>query len=428
MFAGAGALLGSLREKSSIRISLKHERMDVALFTNRRGVSEFCGHSFDRFGNVLFLLSFGVAFLDFPQRHCGQNGAGPGAEIFGCEIAASDLAQIIIHIGRKDFAAFTVVVEVLKKFLAGNVLAAFDDFGEAWVVQFDLVHLAAFAAKFEAHLAAADAHMAIAHRREPERIILFGVFFVADADDAGLENPHNRGKDFLNGQTRLREVPCGALANFLERFGEVDHAIVFVLIADFAPARVIAELFATAIVAPGGLQVTVGISTNPNVSPRGWDCQFADAAEIIFVFDGSTVRSDELEIAAFLFTANAGKFVGNVTEAGFFCGYDRVFSFLHEANMQRKDFAAIRSKRIGRSFAARKRAVLSEAGLSRGRERFGEIEANLFGFVSVGAERERDVELRGHIEDGLARIEFFAILAKTGGVNFDRDIMRGAGF
>ena len=35
--------------------------------------------------------------------------------------------------------------------------------------------------------------------------------------------------------------------------------------------------------------------------------------------------------------------------------------------------------------------------------------------------------LRGHVEDGLAWIEFFAVFAKASGVNFDGDVVDGAG-
>ena len=62
--------------------------MDVAFLADARRVAEAFGHAFDGGNDVLFHLRLCVGFFDFAQGDGGEDRSGPGAKIFGGEIAA----------------------------------------------------------------------------------------------------------------------------------------------------------------------------------------------------------------------------------------------------------------------------------------------------------------------------------------------------
>ena len=66
---------------------------------------------------------------------------------------------------------------------------------------------------------------------------------------------------------------------------EEAHALVLGLVADLAPARMVAALLAAAGVAAGGLQVAVGDGADPDDGPCRRNDEGRDACEGIFVAD-----------------------------------------------------------------------------------------------------------------------------------------------
>src|SRR4029077_10237884 len=111
---------------------------------------------------------------------------GPGAEIFRGNVLAGDLAQIRIDLFRADRVMIAVVVEILKQLVARQVATAFDDARESAIVDVALVAVAALAAEAEMNVAAVDARMAITQCRQPEALVLPGVFVVTDAEQSQL--------------------------------------------------------------------------------------------------------------------------------------------------------------------------------------------------------------------------------------------------
>ena len=87
------------------------------------------------------------------KRQGRQHRAGPGAEILGRDVAAGDLLQVGVHVGRGDVFALAVLVHVLEQVLAGQFLAGLDDLGDAPVLQLQPPGLAALALELEAQLA-----------------------------------------------------------------------------------------------------------------------------------------------------------------------------------------------------------------------------------------------------------------------------------
>src|SRR6266478_3186274 len=160
--------------------------------------------------------------------------------------------------------------------------------------------------------------MSIFHRREPKRFVFARVFFVPDADESALEQLHDRCQDFVSRQSRRFQIPRDSPADLRQRFAETNYAVVFVFVANLAPALVIKVLFATARVATGCLNVTVGRGTNPHVSPSRRNRQAFDPQKPLFVTNELSVGVEPREIFAFGFTRVARPIVANITQPGLF--------------------------------------------------------------------------------------------------------------
>jgi hypothetical protein len=172
-----------------------------------------------------------------------------------------------------------VLVLVLEEVLARQVLAPGDDPGQATVAKGHLVRLAVLAVEPEADPGALDTRVAVAQRREPERLVEAGVLVVADADQRELEQPDDRRQHLLARQARAGEVRVDALANGGQEPGERDHPIELGAVTLFAVRGVVAVLLATAGVASGRLQVAPRVRADPDVGPGGRDRERADPLE-----------------------------------------------------------------------------------------------------------------------------------------------------
>ncbi len=174
---------------------------------------------------------------------------------------------------------------------------------------------AALAFELKLHGAAANFGMAVLQSGEAVGLILFFVFFIADANQAGFENLDERGEDLFAGEVFPGEITFHSGPDFWKRFGELEHAVVFGFVTHFAPAGMIAVLLAAFGVAAGGLKVAILEGANPNVSPCGRDCEALDAGEGIFVADGFSIGGGIGEIFAVRDALNAGHSVIDVTQS-----------------------------------------------------------------------------------------------------------------
>jgi hypothetical protein len=145
---GFGAAFQSINQ-GPVHIGTNDVRMDVAFPADGHGIAETLRDRFDGLHKVLFGLRLGVESLEFPQRHRRENGAGPGPKIFGGKILPRDLAQIIIHIPGLHVLVLAFFIAVLEQFLAGQVLAAPDNFREAPIANIHGVRFAGFAAEMK---------------------------------------------------------------------------------------------------------------------------------------------------------------------------------------------------------------------------------------------------------------------------------------
>ena len=101
-----------------------------------------------------------------------------------------------------------------------------------------------------------------------------------------------------------------------QRLREADHPVVLRFVAHLAPLRVIAILLAPARVAPGRLQVTARIGTDPDVRPRRRDDQRPDPRAAPSRADGASVSVRVGEAPPAAVTPDARPGVGRVAETG----------------------------------------------------------------------------------------------------------------
>src|SRR2546429_8583662 len=91
-----------------------------------------------------------------------------------------------------------------------------------------------------------------------------------------------------------------------------NHPVIFGLVAHFAPARMIAVLFASLRVAPGCLNMTLRIGANPYIGPRRRNAQFFNTLQLVGVANGLAIQPDIAEVFADTLTPYTRHGVGDV--------------------------------------------------------------------------------------------------------------------
>src|SRR5947207_8444781 len=193
-------------EQRAVDVAVEDRGMDVAAPTDRRCVAEMPRDFFDGAHDRLLALALAVEIAESTQRFRRQLRAGPGAEIFRGDVLAGDLAQICVDLLRTDRVLIALFVEILEQLVAGQVAAPFDDAREAAIVDIALVAISALAAEAEMNVAAFDADMTIAQCRQPETLVLLGIFTVADTEQRQFHQAHNSSQYPLARQPRSFQI------------------------------------------------------------------------------------------------------------------------------------------------------------------------------------------------------------------------------
>src|SRR5436190_14665031 len=118
------------RLHAAVQIRIEQRRVDVRLAADRFGVAERSGDGLDRSEHVALALCERAEFRVLLERSQREQGTRPGAKILRREIAAADLAQIVVDVGRADALGLACVVEVREQFLPRKIAAAAHDRGE----------------------------------------------------------------------------------------------------------------------------------------------------------------------------------------------------------------------------------------------------------------------------------------------------------
>ncbi len=163
--------------------------------------------------------------------------------------------------------------------------------------------------------AAADLHVAVTHRAQTERVILFRVFFVADADQCGFEQPYHGRKNLPAIQATTRQIPCHVAANPRQCFSKRNRSLEFGAIARRRPIRVITVLLAPTHVPARRLDVSVRHRADPDIGPRGRNCETPDPGKGVPVPQYAPIGIAILDILSFLFARQAGFAVAHITQS-----------------------------------------------------------------------------------------------------------------
>src|SRR5258708_5171281 len=172
-----------------------------------------------------------------------------------------------------------MVIEVLKEHLSRQVFTPLDDACDSFIGQSDLDLASALSREQDADGCTTHIDVPVAQRGQPERSIFARVLLVADARERQLEQLDDRGDDLFSRQAVDSHVACDAASDTRQLPGEPDHAVELVRIADHAPARVVKRLLATSLVPPRRLQVTAGVSRDPDVVPSRGDDKRLDSIQ-----------------------------------------------------------------------------------------------------------------------------------------------------
>ena len=103
--------------------------MDVVFAAGGWAVAESGGSGFDGGNDVSFGVGFFFPVANFVEGVGGDVGACPSAKVFGCEVFSGDGFEVVVDVAGVYGLAVAFFVVVLEEFVAGDVLAAFDDFG-----------------------------------------------------------------------------------------------------------------------------------------------------------------------------------------------------------------------------------------------------------------------------------------------------------
>src|SRR5690348_552298 len=125
----------------------------------------------------------------------------------------------------------------------------------------------ALAPEMEFQHVSQNLYVFVAKRRQAERAILFGIFFVSYSNVSCFEKLHDSGQDFSLRQTTAGEIASNNTPNTRKNFSKGAHPVEFDEVAHVAIFGVVTILFPATCVSADGLNMTVRIRVNPNRSP-----------------------------------------------------------------------------------------------------------------------------------------------------------------
>jgi len=164
----------------------------------------------------------------------------------------------------------------------------------------------AFAANLESQRAPADVDVPVTKWGEPERAVGTGILLVTDPDQRGLQELYERRQDPFARQPWFPQVLGYPPAYARQAASKLQHTVEFGRIPVGSPVRVITVLFAAPGVAPGRLQVPLGIGADPHITIGGWDGKTADSCQQSRVRHLAATRMEVREIAPTAHPPDAG--------------------------------------------------------------------------------------------------------------------------
>lgn len=225
-------------------------------------------------------------------------------------------AQVLVDVVGADAVRLAVLVQVLQQVLAGQFQAAPQHPRQARMLQADVVLDAALALEAEPDATAVHVHVPGTQGGQAVGAVVAGVAVVADADQGGVEQRNRQGHHLVATEAGQAQLGVDVPAQPRQRLAEAQQALVLVGIAYLAPARVVAVLLAPTGVAAGGLEMAVGVGTDPDLAIGRRNGQLVQPADLLGVADALAVGIEIDEALALPASTDARLAVVDVAEAG----------------------------------------------------------------------------------------------------------------
>jgi len=127
----------------SAKVGVQNRWVHITFSTDAGRVAETRRHILDRLHDVLLCLRLRFERLELLQHGAFQDRSRPVTKIFCRKILVGHLAQVVVYVRGIDRVVVPVAVDVLKQFVARDVLAALDNSCQPAIVDIDRVtHLA----------------------------------------------------------------------------------------------------------------------------------------------------------------------------------------------------------------------------------------------------------------------------------------------
>src|SRR2546429_3662914 len=110
-----------------VQISVDDGGVDIAVATHGFGVAQTFRHALDRFRNVPLCGGWRVEILKLLKRLSGKRRPCPRSKILCRKIISADFVKIFIDVRRSDVMDFSGLINILKQFLTGELLALLND-------------------------------------------------------------------------------------------------------------------------------------------------------------------------------------------------------------------------------------------------------------------------------------------------------------
>src|SRR5579862_1218274 len=139
----------------------------------------------------------------------------------------------------------------------------------------------------------------LAHRGQPDPVILVRVLLAADTEHADVEQPDGGGEhSFSLKVVGPLELASQTSAKPWQLVGELEHPLELRAIAVLAPPLVVQVLPAARGVDAGGLKVTRRVGADPHILPSRRDHEIANAREVLGRLNTPTLGVDIAEASA----------------------------------------------------------------------------------------------------------------------------------
>src|SRR5439155_10195072 len=265
---------------------------------HRGRVPELLRRRFDRALDLPLPLRLARSLPLHCQRDRAEQRAGPGAEILRREILADDRLDVLVHVAILHVAELPAVDEG-EQLLRLHRLQRRHDARHLGIVDRPLLRFSPLADVVERQRAPLHLHVLGADRGQAVRRLRLHALVVADAEEALVDEPHDRRKDALAVEVGALEIRAHAAAEARQRLAELDDAPELLLLAPGPEAVVVAILRPPLLVDAHRLQRRGVAAGDAHLLPRRRDPQLADALKSPLVGDEVAVGTAVAEAALF---------------------------------------------------------------------------------------------------------------------------------